>query len=229
MQENVQEVENTETVENLEQVENLVEEQKEQQESPVEEAQASGTEKNLVALRQAKEAAERERDAYYRKLQDIEQAKQPQKQQAKQPDLGDDDLVEGRHVKALRQDLERYTTEARLKAQYPDFDQVVSQKSVEQLRTAYPELAATLAQSNDMYNAASSAYTLIKKLGIYDGQNYDTQKDTVAKNSVKPRPMTSVSPQQGESPLSHANAFANGLTPELKQKLYREMMEARSK
>ena len=36
-----------------------------------------------------------------------------------------------------------------------------------------------------------------------------------------------MSPQQGDSPLSRANAFANGLTPELRVQLIKEMEEAR--
>jgi hypothetical protein len=47
------------------------------------------------------------------------------------------------------------------------------------------------------------------------------------KNASKPKPLASVSPQQGDSPLSRANAFANGLTPELQKQLRQEMEEAR--
>ena len=39
--------------------------------------------------------------------------------------------------------------------------------------------------------------------------------------------MVSINPTQGESALAKANAFANGLTPELKDQLYREMQAAR--
>jgi len=49
----------------------------------------------------------------------------------------------------------------------------------------------------------------------------------VQANTAKPRPLTSVSPQSGESPLSRANAFAEGLTPELKKNLFKEMQEAK--
>lgn len=37
-----------------------------------------------------------------------------------------------------------------------------------------------------------------------------------------------LSPQQGDSPLSKANAFANGLTEDLKKQLQKEMFEARN-
>ena len=55
----------------------------------------------------------------------------------------------------------------------------------------------------------------------------EADKRKAQENSAKPRPMASVSPQQGESPLSHANAFANGLTPELQKQLWKEMQDAK--
>lgn len=206
-----------------------------EQEQPIQEAaapQKTSEQRNFDALRQAKEAAEHERDTYRRQLEAQRQQQQPQPQ--KQTVLGDDDLVEGRHIKAaderykkieiqLRQEL----TETRLKVQFPDFDSVVNSDTVAQLKTAYPELAATLSQSTDFYNTGVSAYTLIKKLGIYDGKDHSSNQKIVQDNSAKPRPLSSVSPQQGESALSHANAFAGGLTPELKKKLNLEMMESR--
>jgi hypothetical protein len=190
---------------------------------------------NFAELRQAKEAAERERDAYLNRLKQIENSKQ-EVPKVKDPEIGDDDLAEGRHLKALRKELDEYkrevtqtTNEARVRSQYPDFDTVVNAKTIDQLRLAYPELANTIGSSGNVYNQAVSAYTMIKKLGIYDGQNHDSAKQAVEKNSGKPRPLSSVSPQQGDSPLSQANAFANGLTPELKKNLYKEMIEARKR
>ena len=57
--------------------------------------------------------------------------------------------------------------------------------------------------------------------------NYKTDRELAQKNASKPKPLASVSPQQGDSPLSRANAFANGLTNELKAQLRKEMEEAR--
>ena len=211
-----------------------------QVETPVEESSAQPAEppvkqNNFAELRQAKEAVEKERDAYLNRLKQLENSKQP-KTKEKAPEIGDDDLAEGRHLKALREELDEYkkevaqaTNESRIRSQYPDFDTVVNQKTIEQLRVAYPELASTIGSSGNMYNQAVSAYTLIKKLGIYDGQDHDAAKQAVEKNSGKPRPLSSVSPQQGDSPLSQANAFANGLTPELKKNLYKEMIDARKR
>jgi len=70
---------------------------------------------------------------------------------------------------------------------------------------------------------------MVKKLGIYKPDNYEKDRAHVATNANKPRSSASISPQQGDSPLSNANAFADGLTPELKKKLYAEMLEAKSR
>jgi len=192
-------------------------------------------EKNFAELRQAKDNAERERDAYFKKLQEIDQRQAAAKEAAPpKPELGDDDLAEGRHIKELKKEIKEYkqqmnrtTVETRIKSNFPDFDSVVTTNTVEKLNMAYPELAATLKASGDLYNTAASAYTMIKKLGLYDGRDHESNRETVHKNSTKPRPLSSVSPQQGESPLSHANAFAHGLTPELKKKLAKEVADAR--
>lgn len=195
----------------------------------------SNAERNFAALRKAKEAAERERDAYYQRLREVEETKKQSKEPKKEsPDLGDDDLAEGRHLKALREELQQYknqimesTVEAKLKSQYPDFDRVVTKDAIERLRTAYPELASTIHSSTDLYSKGASAYTLIKQFGLDGG--YDTAKETVAKNIGKPKSAQSASPQSGNSPLSQAHDFANGLTDDLKQRLYREMLEAQKR
>jgi hypothetical protein len=47
------------------------------------------------------------------------------------------------------------------------------------------------------------------------------------KNASKPKPLASVSPQQADSPLSKANAFANmPLSKEVKNQLHKEMIAA---
>lgn len=154
--------------------------------------------------------------------------------------IAPDELAEGKHLAKLNKKIERLenqikqgnqqsaamSTEARLKAQYPDFEKVVSQSNIESLSEMYPEIAKTIGESSDLYNKAVSAYTMIKKFGIHAEDTYVQEKARVQANAVKPRPLASLSPQQGESPLSKANAFANGLTPELQKQLWKETKEA---
>lgn len=201
--------------------------------------------RNFRQLRESKERAERERDEAYRMLREVEFRKQqaPQQQEEENLDfsIAPDELAEGKHlskvdkkIKKLEQQIQSYQrrsyediTEARIKSQYPDFDKVVSQDNINSLRNSYPELADTLNSSTDLYTKAISAYTLIKKLGIQPDRSYDMDKEIAQRNAAKPRPLTSVSPQQGESPLTKANAFANGLTEDLKLQLLKEMQDVR--
>lgn len=190
------------------------------------------------------DALERERDELMRKLYEIEASKQPKpqvQQEEQESTLSDDDYVEARYlkkydktIKELRDELRTYkqqsnisNTDARLKSRFPDIDKVVSSENLEVLRVEYPELADTIKSSPDLYNQAVSAYTLIKKLGISKEDVYQEDRQKAQTNAIKPRPLASVSPQQGDSPLSKANAFANGLTDELKIQLRKEMEDAR--
>lgn len=216
-----------------------------QQEAVLTQPSAAETaqQRNFKMMREKAERAERERDEAVRKLREIETAKsQAQVQQEDDFQIGPDELAEGKHLSKVVQKMKRIegelneykrkssveTTEARIKAEYPDFDKVVSRENIEVLKNNYPELAQTLNSSSDIYVTAKAAYTLMRKLGISpDTSAYDMDKETAVRNASKPRPLSSVSPQQGDSALSRANAFANGLTDELKEQLRKEMSSAR--
>ncbi len=160
--------------------------------------------------------------------------------------IGDDDLVEGKHLKQYVQQMQKQmnatkqqyaqqaaqsynaSLEIQLKAQYPDFDQVVSQANLKDLAALHPELAATLNNSPDLRTQAVSAYTMIKNLGIDQDQGdpYMADKEKIKKNSAKPRPSNSVTPTHG-SPLAQAGAFSGELTPALRKQLQTEMEQFR--
>jgi len=208
-----------------------------QQGAQVERAQAE----HFRRLRESKDRVERERDDAMRRLAELEAANKPaQEEEDYEVNLAPDDLAEGKHltkftkkINKLEKQLEKYqqqssasSIEAKLKIEFPDFDKIVSKGNVDSLRLAYPEIARTLNESTDLYSKAVSAYTMIKKFGIHTEDTYQSDRARVVSNSAKPRPLTSVSPQQGNSPLSKANAFAGGLTPDLKKQLYREMIES---
>ncbi len=173
---------------------------------------------------------------------------QPQQQVAAAPQeenlefsMAPDELAEGKHIAKLNKKIERLEkkieqgakqtdemgTEARLKADFPDIDKVLSKANIKSLSELYPEIATTIGNSSsDMYSQAVSAYTMIKKFGIHQDDTFVQEKARVQANAAKPRPLASLSPQQGESPLSKANAFANGLTPELQKQLWKETKDA---
>jgi hypothetical protein len=213
-------------------------------ETPQEDLQA----KNIREMRLRKEQAEKERDEAYALLQKMKQEQAPEPPAPVEEDdydlgVSENDLVEGKHlskvakeIKKLKKELHSYkeaatsiSVETRIKQKYNDFDTVVSKENVDALVRDYPELGNTLKSSTDLYSQAVSAYTMIKQMGIYKEDKFSTDRAKAEENAAKPRPLASVSPQQGDSPLTRANAFANGLTEELKAQLRKEMEDARSR
>jgi hypothetical protein len=200
-------------------------------------------------VKSAKERAEYERDLYMKELLQLKmQMQQPAKPEAPKVedepidfDIDDDALVEGKHVKKILTRFKKLDSnlkeqehrtrdsmeETRVRSEFPDIDTVVSRENVAILNEKYPHLARSLNAAPSLYDKASSAYTMIKSLGIYKDKVYEADRNRAVANSNKPRPLSSVSPQQGDSPLSRANAFANGLTDEVKEQLRKEMFAAR--
>lgn len=186
---------------------------------------------------------EREHREAQRKLAEYESLRAPQVEE-EDFSISPDEIAEGKHlnkvvnkfekrIKQLESALDGYqkqsvtmSAEARLKAEYPDINKVVNADTIASLSEQYPELASTINSSSDFYNKAVSAYTLIKKLGIYTEDNYAYDRAKAVQNSSKPRSLNSITPQQGESPLARANAFTNDLTPESKQQYWKEMQAA---
>jgi hypothetical protein len=213
--------------------------------SPKEESQPESPQAvNMRNMREAKLKAERERDELIERVSAIEEANKARQAPKPEPvedfSIAPDDLVEGKHlsrydkkIKELEGQLKNYqqqstaaTVEAKLHAQYPDFDKIVTKENVDMLSSVHPEIAQTISSSPDLYSKAVSAYTLIKKLGIHPENTYDSERARAQENAAKPRPLASVSAQQGAGPLSKANAFAGGLTDDLKKQLHREMVDA---
>jgi hypothetical protein len=204
-------------------------------------AAPKSNEPNFRALKAEKERLEYERNEAMRRLEEYERNARQQKPE-EDYGIGPDEIAEGRHLrklyeqnKILQQEIESIkhrtledTAEARISAKYPDFYSVVNSDSMAALRQADPEMADTLNDGRDLYKKAVSVYKAIKNLGVQTNGT-EADKKRAQENMSKPRPLSSVSPQQGDTPLSQANAFAQGLTPELKKQLWKEMEEARSR
>jgi len=201
-------------------------------------------EQNLKALREKAERAERERNELLQKLSQYENQKPTIPEEDLSFNLGADELAEGKHISklqkatqrelkkqqdelaSLKQQTQAMLIETRLKAENPDIEKVVNEENLKSLSEMYPEIAQTISSSSDYYSKAKAAYTMIKKLGIHVEDNFAGERELAQKNAAKPRPLASVSPQMAESPLSRANAFANGLTEDLKAQLLKEMEES---
>lgn len=229
--------------------EHVVEQEQPQPVQNTLEKQPSGPRESWKALREKALAAEKRAQELEAALLAAQSQKNPTAQEEDEEEISEvavdaDALVEGKHlskvnkhIKKLEQQLKQYqqqtalsATEIRLKSQYPDFDKVVSRDNLESLRLAYPEIAQSLNANPDLYGKAVSAYTMIKKLGIGEEDPYVEEKAIIQRNALKPKPLASINPQQGDSPLSKANAFANGkLTDELKAQMLKEMNEYRNR
>ena len=209
---------------------------------PLQEQPKVGPQESFSRLRKERDEMAR-RLAAYESNQQQQRYEQPKQAIEEEPEfnINDDDLVEGKHLQQYVKKMKKLEAQlyqqqavntaamaqAQLRTKFPDFDRVVNEDNIEQLKYAYPELANTLNSSTDLYSTAVSAYTMIKNLGIAPKEDYMAQKAQAQKNAAKPKPLASVSPQQGDSPLSKANAFANGLTEDLKKQMIKEMNEAR--
>lgn len=234
----------------VEQQEEIVQETQEEV-SQQDDSRTNDKEENFKRLREKSEKLQRERDEALRLAEEMQKryAKPQQEIKKEVPEedtpfyINPDDLVEGKHltqfekkIKKLEGQLKQYqqhseeiALEAQLKAQYPDFDEVVTPENIEQLKKLDPDIAEAIHYTPDLRKKANLAYKMIKKSGIIKEDNYIKDRELAQKNSNKPKPLTSISPQQGDTPLSRANAFAEGLTDDLRAQLRREMEEARKR
>jgi hypothetical protein len=176
------------------------------------------------------EEAARERD-YYKSLIPKNEP------QEKQYSVGDDELVEGRHLRASldrinkfekefaaeRQKIRNEHDESRTRAEFPNFDEIVNEDSLAELRSKYPEIAQSINSNPTLYGRAKAAYQLIKNFNIGQKDSYDKEDEAIRKNSAKPKPSNSISPQS--EALANANLFAGGLTKESKKRIYLETMK----
>ena len=113
-----------------------------------------------------------------------------------------------------------------LRQKHTDFDEVVTQESMQILEEQEPELAATIAASKDPYKVLLASYKYIKALGIA-GQPENKRAKEVDKKIAK-NASTVQSPQvYDKRPL--AQAFNILESPEEQKKLYQEMIGYASK
>jgi hypothetical protein len=193
---------------------------------------------NMAQLRRQAETAQLERDNMAREIESIRAQLAPKQAEEPEYHVAPDDFVEGKHLSAYDKKLRKLETElqqskqesantaaeALIRAKCPDFDSVVTPQSLQELQENHPEIAATLATNKNLQTQALAAYKIIKQLK--SKPDYNAEQAIIDKNQSKPKPVAILQPQHSDSPLTHANAFANGLTDSLKQQLNREMEDA---
>lgn len=190
----------------------------------------SDKEYNFRQLRDSKKQLESEVEQLREAVAHLTQKSSPPPPQEEEWDIGDDDLAEGRHVKKLYSRIEKMlkerdavTTEDRLRSKFNDFDQVVTRENIEKLKKSEPEIYSSLISSSDLYAKGVSAYKTLKALNLTGTSgNMAQEKERAEKNHSRPMSTQSIK----GSGIHEANAFANGLTPELKKQLLKEMVEA---
>ena len=104
--------------------------------------------------------------------------------------------------------------EKNLRIEFPDIDEVLSDKNIAALRASDPTFASLLAQKtnnySELYNRGIAAYSLIKKRGLHTQDNIANQTADKAKliddNLSKPVPASSVATAAPSKPLAD---FAN--------------------
>lgn len=177
--------------------------------------------------RQLKEANE-----YISRLKQVAEPKPEEDELAK---LGDDEIVTKRQAMKVAEKMatqiaervikqrEAATVEERVKLRYNDYDEVVSAENIEILKQQQPELAMSLANTPDPYAQAVAVYNAVKMIGASVGQRSVKEKDKALQNTQKPLSVNAVTKQ---SAIGNAHLFENGLTPELKKQLQKEMAEA---
>lgn len=221
-----------ETPEIIQETEQVVEQQQEQKESE--------RERNFKALREKAARLERERDEALRIAQELQHKSQEPADDDSDFNIGEEDIAEGKHLKKLHNEIRTLKktlqqqqqvsseslAETRLRAQYPNYEKILTTDNIAALREQAPELAEAIGATQDIYKKAAATISAIKRLGIGTEDVYEQERAIAQKNAQKPKPVAALAPQQGDSPLSKANAFANGLTDELRAQLHREMVEA---
>ena len=175
-----------------------------------------------------------------RKMAELERRTQEQQelinklqtQKTQEEELSPDDLltvgqlnkVNQRRDQETLRELQRHKEEI-LRLRYPDLDQVLCNENLELFEQQEPELAETLtALQGDPIKMKVAAYKMIKKT-LHKDTPPSLEKTKAENNSKKPVSVQSVS-RGSSSAIGNISAFENGLTPELRKQLYKEMQEA---
>lgn len=197
-------------------------------------------EENWRILRQRAAQMEREKQELERKLQEV----QAQKSQSSPDDynVGDDEIIEGKHLKkyvnTIKQELQQTreelkkenerraaeSAELKLKANFRDFDEIVSEKNLLALKERFPEDYNLLVSNNDMYAKAKTAYNMIKSYGIVSANTDQERK--YEENKLKPRSAATAGPvaPPSDSPLARfGESDRRPLTEERKKQVLEQL------
>jgi len=168
-------------------------------------------EENIRALRESRKQLKEERDQYLRRLQELEN-NQKMSQKVHDEAVDDDEYEYDPHKKEIQNLKRQYAEMAqanermRLYTEIPDFNKVVTEESIAILQQRFPEIAATLNNSNNTYSTGKSVYNIIKKFGLYVNEEQESKKAMVEKNINKPKASATI---KNTSALSNVNDYSD--------------------
>jgi hypothetical protein len=206
------------------------------QETPEQRRQRNDAEYNWAEMRRQM----REKDREIAELKDHsahvrKEIKPPEEDEFAK--LAEDDILTVSQAKKLATKFARQAAEAvikerdastvdeRIQVKFPDFKSTVTRENIETLREIKPRLAESLLKfADDPYQQSELAYEYIKTYVPQKETGMTKEKQKAMDNSKKP---VSVQAVGKSSPIGQVHQFENGLTPELKAQLYKEMQEIR--
>ncbi len=169
-------------------------------------------------LAREKEALERERD-FYR-----QQAMKPGATNNTEDDyLSDTERSLKREMEDLRSQMQKQAreteeakrqvyvskSEAALIRDYPDINKVVTEENVAIFKSQYPSLYNAAVSSSDVYDVGAATYEFLIAKGIYKKPKSPISQivNSANRNAGKPRSISSVSPQSGDTPIKQASNY----------------------
>lgn len=173
-------------------------------------------------LRRMREAHEQEKKALSERINQLEQ------QVKGTQGLGEEDLVEGRHLNSIKQEMElmrrkmeethqksqELSDETRLKSQYVDLYSVVNEENLNKLKDMDPVLHATILNAPNLYARGHLAYQSIKKWGISEAKE---AQDKMDHNLAKP------SVGHAAKPFDHVDNYKNYMSEDDKKAKWEEV------
>lgn len=198
-------------------------------------------EQNLRLLRERAERAERE-------IEELKKYREQPKQQAQEAqnsndddfNIEDDSYIEAKYVKKVykklkevEQKLEQSTrvnqqsnAEMRLKSEFPDIMDVVTEANIKDLQAIAPDVFENLMYNPDMYKRGKLMRQAIRDNVL--SEKYEAADKRLEQNKSKPRSAGTVPTQQSDTPLTRVGDYDRRiLTNERKDQLMQQVRDAK--
>jgi len=201
----------------------------------------SAQELNFRELRKKNEETERRLKAAEQLLEEERMRSRYQQPPApKEHSLDDDDIADVGYVKRelakvqaeLRAERERQESERqqyqqqaainRIASAYPDYQEILSDRNMELLRTLEPELYETIEAMPDVYKKGVAAIKAVKAFGVVGQDKYAKEKEAIQKQSARPKSANSINTSPSNSALNQAHAFTGVMDDSERQRVYDE-------